>query len=56
MRFAEFAAKYGALYKLWVWNKLFIVVSDPAVVKEMFADKSELGIYPKDQWSYENMR
>jgi len=48
LQFARWAARHGAVYKLYVWNKLFVVVSDPALVQEMFQSKS----FRKDQWSY----
>jgi cytochrome P450 len=50
LTFAKFAARHGALYKVWVWNKLYVVVSDPQLVQEMFNTRKER--YPKDQWSY----
>lgn len=50
MRFKNFAAEYGAVYKLWVYNKLYVVVSDPELVKQIFADKK--ANFPKDNWSY----
>ena len=50
LTFAKFALKHGALYKVWVWNKLYVVVSDPQLVQEMFNTRKEK--YPKDQWSY----
>jgi cytochrome P450 len=50
LTFAKFSKKHGALYKVWVWNKLYVVVSDPQLVQEMFNTRKEK--YPKDQWSY----
>ena len=49
-RFAQFSNDYGSLYKLWIWRKLFVVVSDPELVKRIFV--TERAIYPKDDWSY----
>lgn len=49
-RFAAFAQRYGSLYKLMVWDKLFVVVSDPELVKQIFVTRRHL--YPKDSWSY----
>lgn len=53
IQFNRFAAKYGSLYKLQVWNKTFVVVSDPALVKEILKEKRL--DYPKDDWSYSMM-
>lgn len=53
VRFAEFAAKYGPVYKLWVFNKLFVVISDPELVKQVFVTRRQN--YPKDAWSYKFM-
>lgn len=50
MRFAAFSTRYGPLYKLWIWRKLFVVIADPVLVKRVFFDKRAL--YPKDAWSY----
>lgn len=49
-RFAAFARRYGSLYKLMVFDKLFVVVSDPELVKQIFVTRRHL--YPKDSWSY----
>ena len=52
-RFAEFAARYGPVYKLWVFNKLFVVISEPELVKQVFVTRRH--VYPKDAWSYKFM-
>jgi carlactone C-19 oxidase len=52
--FSRWADKFGPLYRLVVWNKLFVVVTDPAMVQEIFVTKRLK--YPKDDWSYEFMR
>jgi len=53
IQFCRFAAKYGSIYKLQVWNKTFVVISDPSLVKEILVDKRTS--YPKDDWSYSMM-
>ena len=50
VRFAQFSTQYGSLYKLWIWHKLFVVVTDPELVKRVFV--TQRAIYPKDKWSY----
>ncbi len=53
MTFAAWARTHGAgLYRVWVWNKLFVVVSDPAMVQEVFAAPPGTSLFPKDDWSY----
>ncbi len=52
--FVGWAARYGGAYKLWVWNKLFVVVSDPDMVREIFVERRTT--YPKDDWSYTFMK
>lgn len=52
--FHRFARRYGGVYKLWVWNKVFVVVSEPALVADVLSTKRAK--YPKDQWSYEYFR
>lgn len=49
-QFYRFALQYGSVYKMWVWDKLFVVVTDPDLVKHVFLTKRH--IYPKDAWSY----
>jgi hypothetical protein len=49
-QFYRFAMQYGSVYKMWVWDKLFVVVTDPDLVKHVFLTKRH--IYPKDAWSY----
>lgn len=50
LRFAEFAAKYGPVYRLWVFGKLFVVVTDPELVKQIFVTRR--AHFPKDKWTY----
>jgi hypothetical protein len=54
LKFANFAARYGPVYMLRIWYKPFVVLADPALVKQVFQDHK--ASYEKDQWSYEYMR
>ncbi|XP_065858896.1 flavonoid 3',5'-hydroxylase 1-like [Euphorbia lathyris] len=36
--FTELAAKYGPIYKLWLGNKLYIVISSPSLAKQVLRD------------------
>ncbi|KAI4370383.1 hypothetical protein MLD38_018741 [Melastoma candidum] len=38
-KFAELADAYGPIYKLWLGRKLYVVVSSPALVKEIVREK-----------------
>lgn len=53
MQFAKWATEYGSVYRLWVFNKLYVVISDPQLVQETFNTRKEN--YPKDDWSYQFM-
>jgi Cytochrome P450 len=50
LRFAEWSVKYGSIYKMFIWRRLFVVVSDPDAVKRILVTKRH--IYAKDDWSY----
>ncbi|KAF2298999.1 hypothetical protein GH714_029635 [Hevea brasiliensis] len=41
-KFTELAGKYGSIYKLWLGNKLCIVISSPSLAKEVFRDKDAI--------------
>lgn len=40
--FAKLANQYGPIYKLWLGNTLCVVVSSPAIVKEIVRDKDTI--------------
>ncbi|XP_031256081.1 premnaspirodiene oxygenase-like [Pistacia vera] len=37
-KFTELGEVYGPIYKLWLGNKLFVVVSSPSLAKEVVRD------------------
>ncbi|KAL3818182.1 hypothetical protein ACJIZ3_004087 [Penstemon smallii] len=37
-QFTELAHKYGPIYKLWLGNKLCVVISSPSIIKEVVRD------------------
>lgn len=51
--FYNFYKQYGPQYKLYLFNKLFVVISDPDQVKQVFSTAGYK--YPKDAWSYKFM-
>ncbi|XP_065858898.1 flavonoid 3',5'-hydroxylase 1-like [Euphorbia lathyris] len=40
--FTELAAKYGPIYKLWLGNKLCIVISSPSLAKQVLSDNDKI--------------
>ncbi|XP_065858003.1 flavonoid 3',5'-hydroxylase 1-like [Euphorbia lathyris] len=40
--FTELAAKYGPIYKLWLGNKLCVVISSPSLAKQVLRDNDKI--------------
>ena len=53
IKFATWTAVLGPMYRLVVWDKVFVVVADPDAVKKIFVTDRES--FPKDKWSYKYM-
>ncbi|XP_065858002.1 flavonoid 3',5'-hydroxylase-like [Euphorbia lathyris] len=40
--FTQLAAKYGPIYKLWLGNKLYVVISSPSLAKQVLRDNDKI--------------
>ncbi|XP_065858897.1 flavonoid 3',5'-hydroxylase 1-like [Euphorbia lathyris] len=40
--FTQLAAKYGPIYKLWLGNKLYVVISSPYLAKQVLRDNDKI--------------
>ncbi|CAI0551525.1 unnamed protein product [Linum tenue] len=41
-KFAELSAKYGPIFKIWVGSQLYVVVSSPALAKQVLRDNESV--------------